>query len=195
MRYFVLLFGLLLVTASCAPTPTSNTGNTIDTTLQYKNNISTLYGSGGKNVTDNTGKLVASNIIWKDSLGNLHSLNELQGKIVLVNFWATWCVPCDAEMPELEAVSESMNPDVVVIGVSVLDYESSLFERVKLFTETRNMKFQVIVDAASKTYNNYGGIGTQIPWSFAIDRTGHIVYKFVGQQTRTQFMDILNQIP
>jgi len=193
MRYLLIFFGLLLVAASCAPTPTDSTGGTTDTTSQYKNNISTLFGAGGKNITDNTGYQVASNIIWKDSLGTLRSLDSLKGKIILLNFWATWCSPCDAEMADLDSISASMAPDVVVIGVSV-DKTDSYFEIVRQFAVSRGMKFQVVIDPAAKTYSNYGGNGT-IPWTFAIDRTGHIVHKFEGQQTKAQFMDILNQIP
>ena len=77
MRYLILIAGLLYISAGCAPTPTDNSFNNTDTTAQYKNNISTLYGDGGKNKGD-----TASNIIWKDSLGNLHSLEELLGYLV-----------------------------------------------------------------------------------------------------------------
>lgn len=188
MRYLILIAGLLYISAGCAPTPTDNSFNNNDTAAQYKNNISTLYGNGGKNKGD-----TASNIIWKDSLGNLHSLEELRGNIVLLNFWAIWCPPCETEMPELRSISETMGPDVIVIAISV-DQGEAVFERVKLFAETRNMHFQVIVDPLAKTYLNYGRDGT-VPWSFAIDREGLIAYTFKGAQKRQDFRDILEQIP
>ena len=188
MRYLILIAGLLYISTGCAPTPTDSSTNKTDTTAQYKNNISTLFGNGGKNKGD-----TASNIIWKDSLGNLHSLQELRGKIVLLNFWAIWCKACESEMPELRSISETMGPDVIVIGISV-DQGDALFERVKQFAETRNMHFQVIIDPFARSYYNYGGDNT-IPMSIAIDRDGLVVHKFKGAQTRQSFMDILDQIP
>ena len=188
MLYLLLIAGLLYISTGCAPTPPDTPPVTTDTTAQYKNNISTLYGNGGKNKGD-----TASNIIWKDSLGNLHSLEELRGNIVLLNFWAMWCAPCESEMPELRSISETMGPDVIVIAISV-DQGDAVFERVKLFAETRNMHFQVVVDPGAKSYFNYGGDGT-IPQTVAIDRDGIVVHKFIGAQTRQKFKDILDQIP
>ena len=193
MRYLLFFCCVLIIGSGCSPTPSDSTGDNIPDSLQFKNNISTLYGNGGKNTTDNTGLVVASNIIWKDSSGITRSLNDLQGKIVLLNFWATWCAPCDAEMPDLISISQSSS-DIVVIGVTAIDPSSLLFQRAKLFAETRGMKFQVVTDQTSKVYSNYGGDGT-IPWSFAIDRDGHIAHKFIGQQSKQQFMTVLSQIP
>ena len=194
MQYIVIFLSLLFFCTGCSPTPSDSTTANVADSLQFKNNISSLFGNGGKNAKDITGLVVASNIIWKDSLGITHSLNDLKGKIVLLNFWAIWCAPCEAEMPALNSISESMGPDVVVIGVTAIDPGSSLFQRSKLFVESRGLKYQIIADQASKAYSNYGGDG-RIPWSFAIDREGYIAHTFIGQQTKKQFMDILNQIP
>ena len=139
MRYFVIFFCLLIIGVGCAPSPSdSSTTNTADS-LQFKNNISTLYGNGGKNAKDNTGLDTASNIIWKDSLGITRSLNNLKGKIVLLNFWAIWCVPCEAEMPDLTSIAET---GIVVIAVSAIDPNSSLFQRTILYSETRGLKLE-----------------------------------------------------
>lgn len=193
MRYIFVILSFLFIIGGCAPTPTDSVNNDPDTVLQYKNNISALYGRGGKIAKDSTGNLKASNIIWKDSLGNFQSLDSLRGKKVIVNFWAIWCQYCQYEMPDLESISE--NGDAVVIGVSVLDIQSSLFERSKLYADSNlHIKFQIVIDPLSKTYANYGGDGT-LPWSFIIDRQGYIVQKFIGQATKQDFMTVLKQIP
>ena len=193
MQYLLIIFGLLIIGSGCSPTPLDGTTTNSTDSLQFRNNISSLFGNGGKNAKDNTGLDTASNIIWKDSLGTTRSLTDLKGKIVLLNFWAIWCGPCEAEMPDLNSISET---DIVVIAVSAIDPNSSLFQRTILYSETRGLKFQIITDQASKAYINYNGKdNVSIPRSFAINRDGHIVYTFIGQQTKKQFMDILNQIP
>jgi len=193
MRIFIIFFiTVLFYTSGCIPSTESNSNNNNpDTTLRFKNNISALYGTSGKIGSNNLGP--APNIMWKDSLGVTQSLDSLRGKKILLNFWALWCVYCDQELSALESISQTT--DIVVIGVNVLDEESSLFDRVKLYDSTKSIKFQLITDALSKTYINYGGTGTELPWSFAIDRQGNIVYKFVGAQTKDQFMSVMNQIP
>jgi thiol-disulfide isomerase/thioredoxin len=192
MRYLYVILSILFIMSGCVPTSSDpGEADAPDTSSQFKNNISTLYGMGGKIPKDYINEL-ASNIIWKDSLGNIQSLDSLKGKKVLINFWAIWCSPCEAEMKDLESISES--DEAVVIGVCVIDKHSSLFERAKLYAETRKLKFQIVTDPFSKTYINYGGDGT-IPWTFAIDRDGYIAYKFIGQQSKDRFMDVLEQIP
>jgi len=193
MRYIFIILGFLSIIAGCAPVPTETSSYEPDTVLQYKNNVSALYGRGGKIAKESDGRTKASNIIWKDSLGNIQSLDSLRGKKILINFLAIWCQYCQYEMPDLESISE--NGDAVVIGVSVLDLYSSLFDRSKLYADsTVHIKFQIVVDPLSKTYVNYGGNGT-LPWSFIIDRDGYIVQKFIGQGTKQDFMTVLKQIP
>jgi thiol-disulfide isomerase/thioredoxin len=195
MKFTLAIAFVVLVVHGCSPTISDPPeDNTTDTTRQYKNNISSLYGFASKITKDSSTQMFsASNFSWKDSLGITHQLDELRGKKVLLNFWATWCGPCDLEMPGLNWIADSTHDDIVVIGVSV-DNGSLLFDRVKLFAETRKMKFQVVIDPFAKTYSNYGGNGT-IPWSFIIDRDGFIVQRFIGSQSRDAFMDVLNQIP
>ena len=193
MRYFILLIGLLLV-AGCAPSPTSSPS--VDSTAitpKFKNNISTLFGNGGKKVKDNTGNYIAPNIIWKDSLGVSRSLDSTKGKIIIINFWATWCDPCIAEMPYLQSISDSLKSEVVVIGVTV-DKESPVFDNVELFVTAKKLTFQIIIDNTAKVYFNYGAHDF-IPWTFVVDRDGYIYHIFEGGiRSRKDLMDVLNQI-
>ncbi len=191
----LLSIGLLgCVIISCAPTQTENSDSqTISITPKYENNISTIFGSGSAITKDAQNIYQESDIVWKDSLGNKHSLAELNGKIVLINFWATWCTYCDKEMSDLQLLQDSMGKsDVVVIGVS-LDRGNTIYDNVKTYVEFRKVKFQIVIDPPATTYFNYlcsGGL----PWSFLIDRDGYIVRKYVGQQTKEQFIDDINTI-
>src|SRR5262245_60631395 len=112
MRFVVAFFLLLLLLTGCAPSATSNSDNTT-VSPKYSNNISTLYGDGGK-VTIKQGVKHASDIVWKDSSGVLRHLDSLRGKIIVLNFWATWCKFCLTEMPDLEAVADSLRSQNVV---------------------------------------------------------------------------------
>src|SRR5436309_1872961 len=128
MKHIILFIGLFFI-AGCSPSPTSTSpDNNTQIDSAYKNNVSTLFGDGGKNIKNSNGTVIASNIIWKDSSGVKHSLDELHGKIILLNFWATWCAPCDQEMPALQSIADSLKSDVCVIGVTV-DRGTSLFEK------------------------------------------------------------------
>jgi len=195
MRYFIAFFCLLAIDTGCSPTPMgSSTDNNTSITPQSQNNISTIFGDGGKNVKDNTGLVIASNIIWKDSLGISHSLDSLRGSIIVLNFWAIWCEYCQQEMPDLQSIADSMKDQgVVVIGVSV-DQGSSIFDRVKLYVENLKIRFQIVIDPPAKSYFNYGASST-LPWTFIIDRGGLVQFTFEGEPTKKQFIDAINTIP
>lgn len=107
--------------------------------------------------------------------GGTLALSEFRGKYVLVNFWASWCVPCKDEAPLLErAWKEYAGNDLVVIGVNIQDLES---EAQKFIAETRATYFQVR-DRDGAVSRAYGTTG--VPESFFIDREGRITRKFPG---------------
>ncbi|MFI5263121.1 MAG: TlpA family protein disulfide reductase [Candidatus Kapaibacterium sp.] len=192
LRIFLCIAPLI---ASCAPTPDATNGdNTTDIPPKYQNNISTIFGTGTTNVKDNTGYYVASNITWKDSLGALHTLDELRGNIIVLNFWAMWCDYCRQEMPDLQSIADTYkDQNVIVLGVSV-DKGSSAFDEVKLYIDsTVRVKFQIIVDPPAKSYFNYGA-HDGLPWTFIIDADGHVRITFSGEPKKQQFVDAINQL-
>ena len=203
MRFLKILLCLAPLIASCSPSPDSTTGDTTtDFTPQYLHNVSTIYGTGSAIAKDNTGLYVASNITWKDSTGALHSLDELRGKIVLLNFWATWCTYCLKEMPDLQSIADSyIDQNVVVLGVSVDQNKKDLngkifkaFDQAQYFADTTvKVKFQIIVDPPAKSYFNYRAQNT-LPWSFLIDSDGHIRVTFNGEPTKKQLTDAIDQL-
>lgn len=179
---------------SCAPTQSENNDSqNISITPKYEKNISTIFGTGGVITKDSQNIYQESDIVWKDSLGNKHSLTELKGKIVLLNFWATWCTYCDKEMPDLQSIQDSMGKsDVVVIGISV-DRGNSIYDMVKTYVEFRKVTFQIVIDPPATTYFNYK-CSDGLPWTFLIDRDGYIATKYVGQQTKEKFIEGINTI-
>jgi cytochrome c biogenesis protein CcmG, thiol:disulfide interchange protein DsbE len=107
--------------------------------------------------------------------GRKVTLEELRGKAVFLNFWASWCLPCRAEARELEAAWQKVkDTDMVFIGVALQDTDKNALEFLKEFDVTYpNGK-----DESGKIAVDYGTWG--IPESFFIDPQGRITYKHVG---------------
>jgi cytochrome c biogenesis protein CcmG/thiol:disulfide interchange protein DsbE len=102
-------------------------------------------------------------------------LNELRGKAVFVNFWASWCLPCREEARELEAAWQKVkDKNMVFLGVAVQDTDQNSREFLKEF----NITYPNGKDEAGKIAVDYGTWG--IPESFFIDPEGRITYKHVG---------------
>jgi peroxiredoxin len=120
-----------------------------------------------------------------DIEGETWSLRDLHGKVVLVNFWATWCPDCRAEMPDLQALTERFAPQ----GLVILAISDETRETVAPFVARKKYTFPILLDPGSdvnKLYNIQG-----IPESFLYDRNGKLVAQAVEQQTRGQFLDML----
>ena len=111
------------------------------------------------------------------------SLAALKGKVVVVNFWATWCPPCINEMPVLNDLYVAYRDQgVEVLGLS-LDEEG--LPITKPFVEKLEVTYP-IVEADRKTYQAYGNVLT-IPHTFVIDREGTVTKRFVNNQTKDAF--------
>jgi len=111
-------------------------------------------------------------------------LSDFRGKVVLLNFWATWCPPCVREIPDLIAIREEVGPDrVEVLGVS-LDRKGR--DVVVDFVEARGMTYPVAIDTAGVA-GLYGGV-TSIPTTFVIDAEGRIAQSFVGAPSKAGFL-------
>jgi cytochrome c biogenesis protein CcmG/thiol:disulfide interchange protein DsbE len=107
------------------------------------------------------------------------SLADLKGKVVVLNFWASWCDPCKAEAPELERVQKSLakSGDGTVLGVTYRDASDDSLKFVKQYGIT----YQSIRDVNGKLAQKYGT--RALPETFVIDRQGHVVALSRGQVT------------
>lgn len=103
------------------------------------------------------------------------SLNQFRGQVVVVNFWATWCPPCNQELPSIMDMQNRMRSHgVVVLGVSI-DVDGDAYHR---FLKERSVNFVTVRDPEQKVANMYGTSGW--PESYIIDRQGVLRRKIVG---------------
>jgi peroxiredoxin len=122
-----------------------------------------------------------------DLQGNSWHLRDLSGKIVLVNFWATWCPPCRKEMPDLEALYEKYKDQGFVI-LAISDEEQA---KVAPFIAERKITYPVLLDPGRKVNDLF--IVEGIPKSFVFDRKGKLVAQSIDMRTRSQFQSMLAQ--
>ncbi len=116
------------------------------------------------------------------------SLSSLRGKVVLLNFWATWCAPCREELPELSLLQENLGKrGLVILAVSV-DNE---MENARSFVNKYNLKFETLWDGAKKVTKLYDP--ETMPSSYLIDRNGNLRYVHSGYDGK-EWKRILNEI-
>ncbi len=108
--------------------------------------------------------------------GDLVTLDEYRGNVMVLNIWATWCGPCEREMPSLERLHRSLGPEgLLIVAVSV---DESGSEHVLEWVEERSLTFEILHDPTGKIGRSYQTTG--LPESFIINRHGVIVKKEIG---------------
>lgn len=122
-----------------------------------------------------------------DLQGKPWHLRELQNKVVLVNFWATWCPPCRKEMPDLQALYDKYKDQGFVV-LSISDEESA---KVAPFIAERKISYPVLLDPGRKVGEAFVVEG--IPKSFVYDRSGKLVAQSIDMRTKGQFLSMLAQ--
>jgi len=124
-----------------------------------------------------TPRLAAPNFALKDLDGKTQRLSAYKGKVVLVNFWATWCPPCRREMPSMERLYQKLKGEPFM--VLAIDQNES-FDLVFAFTGQLDPSptFPLLLDEKAKTPPQWGVKG--LPTSFIVDKQGRVAYRAVG---------------
>jgi len=126
-----------------------------------------------------------ANFTLADLEGHEWTLKSLRGKVVLVNFWATWCPPCRKEIPDLEALYKRFKGQgLVVLGIS--DDDAT---KVRAFARHEKIGYPVLLDSGRKVTKLYSVVG--IPMSFVYDRSCKLVAESMDMRTRKQFLAML----
>jgi thiol-disulfide isomerase/thioredoxin len=114
--------------------------------------------------------------------GKVDSLQRHRGSLVVMNFWATWCPPCNEEMPALEQFSrEYRNRGVVVLGIDQGESPSV----AAAYARKRGVTFPILVDEDQKYASSYVSVG--LPTTVIVSRDGHVLRGIDGAQTLAQF--------
>ncbi len=125
------------------------------------------------------------NFSWKDSTGKTVDFDSFRGKATLINFWATWCVPCKKELPDLVALSSELaGRDVKVLGIST-DRGANVESDVGTFVRDHGIPYQVLI--SSEDLEEAFGNVRAIPTTFLIDADGNIVQTFIGARSKDIF--------
>lgn len=135
-----------------------------------------------------------------DQYGNEHTLSDYKGKVVFLNFWATWCPPCQKEMPDIEALYQEYNQnqgDVIFLGVASPRSENNPNTReidkegVIEFLEENQLTFPVVFDESGEVFYQYGI--SALPTTFMINKDGNVYGYAPGMLTKEIMKNIINQ--
>ena len=146
-----------------------------------------LYARATQKLVDDEAEIAKADFTLRDLKGKKVTLSELHGKLVMVNFWATWCAPCLLEMRDLDALSTYFEKQGLVI-LSITDED--LF-KVGSFLAPMKYHPTVVFDPSGKIHQQFHVDG--IPRTFLFDRDGKLLSVAIDQQTRKQFLTMLTK--
>ena len=153
----------------------------------------------GETTAQETGerpKIPAPDFTLTDQFGNTHTLEDYRGKTIFLNFWATWCPPCRAEMPDIQALYENREEEgenaLVVLGVAAPNYgQETDAEGIAAFMEENGYTYPVLMDEDGALTAAYGIYS--YPTTFMIDREGNVFGYVSGQLTMEMMESIVRQ--
>ena len=126
----------------------------------------------------------------KDQYGVTHSLENYKGKVIFLNFWATWCPPCKKEMPDIENIYKEYGENkknVVILGVN-----SEKENEVKKFLKDKGYTFPTVIDENSEVMRKY--FIQAFPTSFVIDKEGNVYGYVMGGLTKEQIRQVIEEV-
>ncbi len=134
-------------------------------------------------------------ITLKDQNGETHTLADYKGQVVFLNFWATWCGPCQNEMPDIQALYEDWDKnagEVAVLGVAGPNQgREGSAEDIKAFLSEKGYTYPVLLDEGGEAFYQYGI--SAFPTTFMIDKEGNVFGLVTGEISREIMDDIVRQ--
>jgi len=158
-----------------------------NSTAQQKKNVKPI------NSTKNESLLKAPDFTLSDLEGNLVKLSDLEGKVILLNFWGTWCGPCRREIPDfVKLIDKYKNTGLEILGVTLT---SGSVKNIKSFSNQWNINYTLLTDIKGNETQIVTSLFGQatgerisgIPTTFLIDREGFIRKRYVGPRSENIF--------
>jgi len=126
----------------------------------------------------------------KDANGNVVHLSDYKGKVVLLDFWATWCGPCNVEIPWFAQFERKYKDrGFEVVGVSM---DESGWKAIVPFAQQKKINYRIVL-GDDMTRDQYGGIEA-LPTAFIIDREGRIAAVHIGLSEKREFQDAIEKL-
>ncbi len=127
-----------------------------------------------------------------DVKGNQHNISEWQGKIRIINFWATWCPPCIKEIPEFIALQEQYaTKGVQFIGIAIDDQES-----VEKYLASTKINYPILIGEVNgiALAHQLGNVVDAVPFTLIVNQQGQIIHRQPGEFSREQIMAIIKPL-
>lgn len=162
-------------------------------------NGSDSAGSGNETADDPASEVLAPgyDLELKDQFGKVHTLSDYKGKVIFLNFWATWCGPCRNEMPDIQKLYEEYSAqgedaEVVILGIAgpEIGQEGSSGD-IAGFMEENGYTYPVLMDESGEMFDQYGI--SAFPTTFMIDRDGNVYGYVPGQMTEDIMRSVIEQ--
>ena len=170
-KNIILLILLSLLAVGCQNNNFNNDAN-------KPNDAASEQNSQSKKIESQNKKEIAPDFELESLDGTKIKLSDLKGKNVIINFWATWCGFCVAEMPDLQKLQDTYKDnDLIVLAVNVGESK----EVAKKFMEENKLNLMVLLDKDSAVSNRYGL--SSFPSTIAINKKGEVVTGYIGMMT------------
>jgi cytochrome c biogenesis protein CcmG/thiol:disulfide interchange protein DsbE len=153
-------------------------------------NDNKIKSSTTENKVVNPDENKAPDFTLKSFDGKTVKLSDYKGKVIIIDFWATWCPPCRKGIPDLISIQNDYKNDVVIIGIS-LDGEKTLKD-VPGFVKSYAINYPIVY-GDDKVVAAYGGI-EGIPTAFVVDKKGNIVDKHVGLVPKDTYVNKIKEL-
>lgn len=158
--------------------------------------IALLSGIGVRMFTESMAQTSSQTILPEFSLpdvsGKPHNIKEWHGKVLVINFWATWCPPCLKEMPEFAAMhSEYSAKGLQFIGIALDDSEP-----VKEFIEKMNINYPILIgqDQGTKLAHDLGNVVDTVPFTLIVNKKGQLIKAHMGELHREELLKIVKPL-
>jgi cytochrome c biogenesis protein CcmG/thiol:disulfide interchange protein DsbE len=137
--------------------------------------------------------MAAPDFTLQDMAGKNQKLSDYRGKVIFLNFWATWCKPCKEEMPSMQALWENLKKEEFVMLAISMDRVTTKKD-IPPFVENMKLTFPILTDSWGQTDNRYKLMG--VPETYIIDQNGVLREKVIGPRdwTRPESMEIIVQL-